>query len=373
MKLNFGSQMSSFGKTVRDIEGFARAQRFIILSEVSSKSIPNILDMFFGLFPGGTDYVIGDASRTRVMVINTSEVYGTYYGLRDSRTRNVFIHHGMCHCKLNEIQGDTPVIFTDVDWNVISDCPDAIMIGKKNGSKYSGIGEVNVSYDNMMSGDTLFRQNNLSSKEILIPSPEFYEEKDMVLISDKDESYYQQILDSKENMYVMNEDEYAKSLYTLKLNDLIDSNTKICKLNIKVENLSSINTSNVYFEDFISEVCARAKYALEKYGFSGGEFILDGKNGYNINNLKSYLSLSNIEKCTDYMCLCGEVDQINESLVDDLVECSCIMTISHANVNIKLIDKYQILPKNGQTMTDSNVLELSNILKSDMRYDCLCS
>ena len=175
MKLSFGS--STFGKTLKDVPGFTKAQRFIILSEISSNTIPNILDMFFGLFPGGTDYLLDNSQRTRVMVINTSEVYGSYQGISDTRTRNVFIHHGMAQCKLNEIQGDTPIIFTDVDWNVISDCPDEIMLGKKNGRRYSEIGEVNVSYDNTISGDTIFRQGNRST-EILIPSPEFYEEKE---------------------------------------------------------------------------------------------------------------------------------------------------------------------------------------------------
>lgn len=364
MTLDFGTR-SSFGKTVSDIPGFTKARRFIILSEVTSNSIPNILDLVFGLFPGGTDYVLDNSKRTRVMVINTSEVYGSYHGVTDTRTRNVYIHHGMAQCHMNEINGDTPVIFTDVDWNVISDNPDSIMCGKRNGKKYNEIGEVNVSYDNNISGGTIYRTGVSKSSEILIPSPEFYDEKDMVLIADKEENYYDQVLETKENMYFMPEDEYINSLYTLKLNDLIDQNTKICKLNIKIENLSTINVNKEVLENYLSEICATTKYSLEKFGFSSGEIIYDGKNGYNVSRVKSYLNLSKVEQYTDYVCLCGEIDSINESLVDDLQDCSIIMTLNHANVNVRIIDKVKLFDKHSEDTSDSNVLELSNLLKYD--------
>lgn len=365
MRLDFGTR-GTFGKTVRDIPGFTKAQRFIILSEVTSNTIPNILDLVFGLFPGGTDYVLDNSKRTRVMVINTSEVYGSYHGISDTRTRNVYIHHGMAQCSLNEVNGETPILFTDVDWNVISDNPDSIMCGKRNGKKYNEVGEVNVSYDNNISGGTIYRTGVSKSSEILVPSPEFYDEKDMVLISDREENYYTKVLDNKENMYFMPEDKYIDTLYTLRLNDLIDSNTKICKLNIKIENLSTIKTNRDVLENYLSEVCSNVKYALEKYGFSSGEIIFDGKNGYNISRIKSYLDLSKIEQYTDYMCLCGEIDNINEILVDDLNDYSIIMTLNHANVNIRIIDKVKIFNTNPDlNTTDTNVLELANMLKSD--------
>jgi hypothetical protein len=365
MKLNFGSSLTHFGKTTSDIPGFAKTNRFIILSEITSSTIPNILDMFFGLFPGGTDYLLDNTKKTRVMVINNSEVYGTYYGLSDTRTRNVFIHHGFANCKLNEIQGDTPILFTDVDWNVISDIPDAIMCGKKNGRKYDEVGEVNVSYDINMFGNTLFRQGK-ESKEIMIPSPEYYDEKDMVLIGDKEENYLNFITDNKENMYYMPEDKYINTLYSLKLNDLIDPNTRVCKLNINVENLSKhVERDSQFLDNFISELCANAKYALEKYGFSSGEIIYDGRNGYNVSRLKTYMNLSKIEQHINYMCVCGEIDRLNEALMDDLNAISIIMTISYANVNVRIIDKTAIIGNDVNTTSDSNVLELSNMLKTD--------
>jgi hypothetical protein len=365
--MNFGSNFS-FGKTIKDVPGMVKANRFIILSEITSNTIPNILDMFFGLFPGGTDYLLDNSKKTRVMVINNSEVYGTYYGYNDSRTRNVFIHHGMADCKLNEINGETPIIFTDVDWNVISDNPDAVMIGKKNGRTYSEVGEVNVSYDQNIC-NTLFRRGK-ESKEILVPSPEYYDEKDMVLIGDCEENYYEKVNDNKEKMYYMPEDKYIETLYSLKLNDLIDSHTKICKLNIRVENLASnLNLDLSQFDNIINEMCSSAKYALEKSGFSSGEIILDGKSGYNISKLKSYMNLSKFEQYTDYLVLCSEIDRINDIFIDDLSnhKISAIMTISHANINIRFIDKLFDIP-DRLTTTDTNVLDLSNMLKEQQPY-----
>ena len=368
MRFAFGTNGSTFGKTLKDLGGYARANRWIILSEVSSKTIPNILDMFFSLFPT-TDVIPQESKKTRVMVINNSEVYGTYYGLNDSRTRNVFIHYGMADCPLNAIQGDTPITFTDVDWNVLIDCPDAAMRGRKNGLVYSSLREVHVSYDDVaFNNESLYREGAKTSKPILIPSPEFYEEKDMVLIGQHDESYIDKINDSKENMYTMPENKFVDNLYKLTLNDLIDQQTRVYKLNITVENLRNrvINMNAEMSDNFISELCSEIKYDLEQNGFSGAEVIFDGKNGFNLKDIKSSLNLSLLEQQMNFRSMMYELSQINERLIDDLTDCSIIMTISYSNIHVKIIDKLMLLDDKETGMissTDTNVLELSSVLK----------
>ena len=363
MRLNFGSGRNTFGMTTSDVPGMYRLNRFIIISEISSKTIPNILDIFFGLLPGVTEMVEGYSKKTRVIVINSSEVYGTYYGLRNSRTRNVYIHHGMADCSANEIQGDTPIFFSDVDWNVIVDKPDEAV----NSTKLSSIGEVNLSYDSEVSGDNLFRPNT-GSKKIMIPTPMFYDEKDMVIVGNCEEDYMTHILDTKESIWASPENTVKDKMYTATLNDLIDSNTKIFKLNINVENLSSFGkNSTTYdhryesFDTFIEELCAQAKFSLEKWGFSSGEIIFSGKNGYNVSNLKSYMNLSDIEKQMNYISLCYDLDNLNEeSVYRDDANISVIMTLNYSNIHVKIIDRWQT---NDKLTTDSNVLGLSQLLK----------
>ena len=363
MRLNFGSGRNTFGMTTSDVPGMYRLNRFIIISEISSKTIPNILDIFFGLLPGVTEMVEGYSNKTRVIVINSSEVYGTYYGLRNSRTRNVYIHHGMADCSANEIQGDTPIFFSDVDWNVIVDKPDEA----RSTTKISSVGEVNLSYDSEVSGDNLFRPNT-GSKKIMIPTPLYYDEKDMVIVGNCEEDYMTHILDTKESIWASPENTVKDKMYTATLNDLIDSNTKIFKLNINVENLSSFGkNSTTYdhryesFDTFIEELCAQAKFSLEKWGFSSGEIIFSGKNGYNVSNLKSYMNLSDIEKCMNYLSLCYDLDNLNEeSVYRDDTDISVIMTLNYSNIHVKIIDRWQT---NDRLTTDSNVLGLSQLLK----------
>ena len=363
MRLNFGSGRNTFGMTTSDVPGMYRLNRFIIISEISSKTIPNILDIFFGLLPGVTEMVEGYSKKTRVIVINSSEVYGTYYGLRNSRTRNVYIHHGMADCSANEIQGDTPIFFSDVDWNVIVDKPDEA----RSTTKISSVGEVNLSYDSEVSGDNLFRPNT-GSKKIMIPTPLFYDEKDMVIVGNCEEDYMTQILDTKESIWASPENTVKDKMYTTTLNDLIDTNTKIFKLNINVENLSSFGkNSTTYdhryesFDTFIEELCAQAKFSLEKWGFSSGEIIFSGKNGYNVSNLKSYMNLSDIEKRMNYLSLCYDLDNLNEeSVYRDDTDISVIMTLNYSNIHVKIIDRWQT---NDRLTTDSNVLGLSQLLK----------
>ena len=364
MRLDFGSGRKTFGMTTSDVPGMYRLHRFIIISEISSKTIPNILDIFFGLLPGVTEMVEGYSKKTRVIVINSSEVYGTYYGLRNSRTRNVYIHHGMADCSANEIQGDTPIFFSDVDWNVIVDKPDEAI----SSTKISSVGEVNLSYDSEVSGDNLFRPNS-GSKKIMIPTPLFYDEKDMVMVGNCEEDYMSQILDTKESIWASPENTIKDKMYATTLNELIDPNTKIFKLNINVENLSSFgstpNSHDPRYEDFntfVEELCAQTKFSLEKWGFSSGEIIFSGKNGYNVTNLKSYMNLSDTEKRMNYMSLCYDLDSLNEeSLYRDDLNISVIMTLNYSNVHVKIIDRYEI--NDGPTTTDSNVLGLSQMLK----------
>lgn len=363
MRLNFGSGRNTFGMTTSDVPGMYRLNRFIIISEISSKTIPNILDIFFGLLPGVSEMVEGYSKKTRVIVINSSEVYGTYYGLRNSRTRNVYIHHGMADCSANEIQGDTPIFFSDVDWNVIVDKPDEA----RNNTKISSVGEVNLSYDSEVSGDNLFRPNT-GSKKILIPTPLFYDEKDMVIVGNCEEDYMTQILDTKESIWASPENTVKDKMYTATLNDLIDSNTKIFKLNINVENLSSFGKNSTSydrryenFDTFIEELCAQAKFSLEKWGFSSGEIIFSGKNGYNVSKLKSYMNLSDIEKRMNYLSLCYDLDSLNEeSVYRDDIDISVIMTLNYSNIHVKIIDRWQTTDR---LTTDSNVLGLSQLLK----------
>ena len=270
----------------------------------------------------------------------------------------------MADCSAKEIQGDTPIFFSDVDWNVIVDKPDEA----RDSTKISSVGEVNLSYDSEVSGDNLFRPNS-GSKKIMIPTPLFYDEKDMVMVGNCEEDYMSQILDTKESIWASPENTIKDKMYSTTLNELIDANTKIFRLNINLENLSLIGAkfnSNDFrcedFDTFIEELSAQAKFCLEKWGFSSGEIIFSGKDGYNVTNLKSYMNLSDIEKRMNYMSLCYDLDSLNEeSLYNDNMNISVIMRLDYSNIHVKIIDRMEML--DGLTTSDSNVLGLSQLLK----------
>ena len=364
MKFGFGTG-SYNGHSVKDLPGFYKANRFIVLTSVTSNTIPNILDMVFNLLPGGSSMIEGTAKKTKVLVINRSEVYGTYrHPNEDTRTRSVFIHHGIADCDVDHIQGDTPIVFHDVDYNIICDAPEARMIGKRNGMPHGDITETKVSYDTVNTG--VQRDTNHYEK-ILIPSPEFYDERDMVLLGDKEEDYMDGILDAKESRFSMDGDSYMKSLYTLTLNDLIDSNPKpeIRKLNIHIENLTS-GLEYAYgdnIEDLVTEVCSEVKFALEKAGFCGAEIIFDGDKGYNVSNLKSYMDMDNFEKRMNFLMLNNSLTDINERyFMDQSGYFSLILTLSYANVKATLVDQLKSNDKDDST-SDSDVNSLASNLK----------
>ena len=47
MKLPFCESAPKFGSSVKDVDGFKSYNRFIVLSSVTSTTIPNILEMLF--------------------------------------------------------------------------------------------------------------------------------------------------------------------------------------------------------------------------------------------------------------------------------------------------------------------------------------
>ena len=366
MKLPFCESTPRFGSSVKDVDGFKSYNRFIVLSSVTSTTIPNILEMLFSLTPFGTSIFAPNTKKTRVLVINTSEVYGSIHGLIDTRHRNVFIHHGMADCDIEQIDGDTPIIFTDIDWNVIVDKPDEIM----SGPSYKGLTTVQLSYDITSQGYEITRESS-KDRNILIPSPEYYDEKDMIMLGGSEESYGQHLFNLNEDQYDMSTEQYINALHKTTLNQLMDDHTKIFKLNICIENLSSkINTDISYNErlnNTITEICSELKYGLEHSGYSYAEIILSGKQGYNITfeKLRSYLNLSPIEVRTNFMLLCGDVNRVNEAYMCDQDDYSLLITMDHTNVKVCIVDLVPNINSFAINKTDSNVKGLSEQLKFD--------
>ena len=321
--------------------------------------------MLFNLSPFGTNHFDSSVKKTRVLVINTSEVYGSIHGIHDTRNRSVYIHHGIADCDIDQIDGDTPITFTDIDWNVIVDKPDEII----SGPSYKGLTDVQLSYDMTSRGYEITRETSRNSN-ILIPSPEYYDEKDMVLLGGIDESYGEHLFDMMESQYDMNTNDYINALHKSTLNQLMDDHTKVYKLNIQIENLSSKISSgseNNNLNEMITEICSELKYGLERSGYSNAEIILNGKQGYNITfeKLRSYLKLSPIEIRTNFMLLCGEVDRINEQYMCDQNYYSLLIHIDHTNVKVCIVDLVPNIKPFDVDKTDTDVKNLSERLKFD--------
>lgn len=366
MRLPFCESGPKFGSSVKDVDGFTSYNRFIVLSSVTSNTIPNILDLLFNLSPFGTNHFDPSVKKTRVLVINTSEVYGSIHGISDTRNRNVFVHHGIADCDIDQIDGDTPITFTDIDWNVIVDKPDEIM----SGPSYKGLTQVQLSYDVTSRGYEINREST-KNRNILIPSPEYYDEKDMIMLGGIDESYGEHLFNMMENQYDMNTNDYIKALHKSTLNQLMDDHTKVYKLNIQIENLSSKITNSTreteHLNEVIAEICSQLKYGLEHSGYSNAEIILNGKNGYNVTfeKLRSYLKLSPIEIRTNFMLLCGEVDRVNEQYMCDQNYYSLLINIDHTNVKVCIVDLVPNMNLFAVDKTDSDVKNLSDRLKFD--------
>lgn len=325
---------SSFGKTAMDVDGFYRCGRFIILSEIQSKTIPNILDWIFNLSPSGSGFFIdNNQKKTKVTVINVSEVFGDIHGRKDTRNRNVYIHYGYADCGINQINGSTPIIFTDMDWNVISDTPSET---DRNG--INGLNDVNVSYDSNTTGGFIFRKNSTYS-QIAIPSPEFYDEKDRALLGDRDDNYYEHLQDNKESKYYTSFDNYINNLYRKSLNELIDKYTKVIKLNVNIENLSKrIQLNDDDFNEYMMEIASYAKYSLESCGFCGAEIIFGGERGFNIRDIKSQMDLSKLETGIYLRLLYGKIEELNNSTSDIGSDYTVMMKFSYSKVDVRIVD-----------------------------------
>lgn len=355
------STHSLLKKSVGDLKGFRSYNRFIVLSEVKSNTIPDIVDIIFNLMPGGTSFLSNDVKKTKVMVINQSEVYGDVHGRMDTRTRNCYMHYGFADCSLDMINGETLITFTDMDWNVIADKP-----FKADGKLNIG-NDINVSYDmNTAGGGAIFRDIN-TYNEILIPSPEFYDEKDMLLLGDRDEDYNESLIYNKAWNYYDSFDNYYNNLYRLRLNDLIDDHTKIFRLVINIENLRSGIDEREYYgdeniNDIIIEIASELKYAMEVSGFTSGEIDIGGeKDGFNFDNMKSYIRMDNDERYFHSRMFVDRLSSISERY-DDL-PFVLMFNMMADKVNVRIIDKNYILNNSG---SDEDTLILSQKLKNDI-------
>lgn len=351
-------------KSVGDLKGFRSYNRFIILSEVRSNSIPDIIDLIFNLEPG-TSFLDSNTKKTKVMVINASEVYGDAHGRCDTRTRNVYMHYGYADCSVEAVTGDTILTFTDMDWNVIADKPYCT----SHQYAMDAIGsDVNVSYDQNSTGGGIYRDTN-TYNEILKPSPEFYDEKDMLLLGDKEEDYNQTLVENKSNYFYESFDSYYNNLYRLKLNDLIDDHTKIFKMVISIENLSSL--SNNYINDdlneMVTEIACELKYSMEISGFSGGEIDIGGNNvGFNFHNLKSYIRMEKEERYFHTTLFVQRLSEIASSYED--LPIILMFNMRTDNVNVRIIDDFRANKSNG---SDSDVKNLSEKLKTDSTFNSI--
>lgn len=351
-------------KSVGDLKGFRSYNRFIILSEVRSNSIPDIIDLIFNLEPG-TSFLDSNTKKTKVMVINASEVYGDAHGRCDTRTRNVYMHYGYADCSVEAVTGDTILTFTDMDWNVIADKPYCT----SHQYAMDAIGsDVNVSYDQNSTGGGIYRDTN-TYNEILKPSPEFYDEKDMLLLGDKEEDYNQTLVENKSNYFYESFDSYYNNLYRLKLNDLIDDHTKIFKMVISIENLSSL--SNNYINDdlneMVTEIACELKYSMEISGFSGGEIDIGGNNvGFNFHNLKSYIRMEKEERYFHTTLFVQRLSEIASSYED--LPIILMFNMRTDNVNVRIIDDFRANKSNG---SDTDVKNLSEKLKTDSTFNSI--
>lgn len=356
------SAHSLLRKSVDQLEGFRSHNRFIIFSEVTSNTIPDIIDAVFNLMPGGTSFLSNDNKKTKVVVINQSEVYGDAHGHRDTRTRNCYMHYGFADCSLNQISGDTMITFTDMDWNVIADKP-----WNADGGRFNLGADINLSYDVGATGASIFRDTN-NYKEILIPSPEFYDEKDMLLLGDKEENYNEDLVENKSFNLYNSFDTYYNNLYRLKLNDLVDDHTRIFKLTITIENLTnSVHnyTSDENINDLITEIASEIKYAMESCGFSSGEVDLGGStDGFNFTNMKSYLRMEKEERYFHSRMFVSKLDELSETYYD--IPFVLMFNIRYDRVNVRVIDKNCVF--NNEAATDENTLDLSQKLKVGNSY-----
>jgi hypothetical protein len=364
MRMNFGTGSGSFGKTIHDIGGFKTYSRFIVFNKINSSTIPDVLDIIFNLNPRGTgSFVSSEEKKTKVVVINISEVYGDAHGRRDVRTRNAYIHYGYCDCDMNEINGETPIIFTNFDYNIIPDKPSEV---EKNA--LSAMGKIYTSYDSKAHGDEIFRDTKTYNK-ILTPTPNFYEEKDMLLIGNQESDYMTELKDNSESTYFTSFDRYFDNLYKIRLMDLIDDHTKIAKLNISIERISINNivcyNSDDDLDDFVTDIVSNLKYELEMLGFCGGEFRFDGEQGYNIIDLRTYLDLSIMEKRLNLRCLHGKLNDMCEENFNPDDKFSLIIWISYSQVKVKIIEKVPISSE-AVTNTDMTTNELSDKIKDEV-------
>lgn len=353
-------------KSVKDLKGFRSYNRFIIFSEVKSNTIPDIIDLIFNLAPGGMTFLDSNTKKTKVMVINQSEVYGDVHGRMDTRTRNCYMHYGYADCSIDQVNSDTLITFTDMDWNVIADKPyDGT--GGRNMETIIG-SDINVSYDIKNNGGAIYRDTN-TYNQILTPSPEFYDEKDMLLIGDKEEDYNENLIENKAFNYYDSFDTYYDNLYKIKLEDLIDDHTRIYKLNITIEKLANLGVQGLNddsIDEIVSEIASELKYAMEISGFSTGEIDFGGvSNGFNFHGMKSYIRMDKDERYFHSYMFVERLNELTERYYD--LPFVLMFSMRSDKVVVKVMDKRQIIGNDVGSDEDSH--DLSIRLKEDNAYN----
>ena len=336
MNLSSLTSKGGFASTSDDIEGFKFKNRVIVLSEISSSTIPDIMDLVFNLLPGGSgSFVSGLERKTKVVVINNSEVYGDFRGTKNTRTRNAIIHYGFSDVPIDQINMESPITFTNLDYNIICDKPwDA----ESNPTAFA-LQEVQVSYDERSTGGLIYRDTK-SYNPILIPDPIHYDEKDQVLLTDNDQdSYYDNMkINIMENKFD-NPSHYLSQLFTCTLGDLYDKHTKIFKLNIKIDRLTHCQIIDGVddFNDWVQDVVSQGKYILETCGFSGCELILGGENGFNVDRLITHMDLTKDEICIVRHLLIERLSELNDVVADECRGLGIKIIVRYAYSDVKVV------------------------------------
>lgn len=355
MKISLGSNALSSFNTIKDIKGFNFCKRYIILSEIHSNTIPDIMDMVFNILPG-CSFINNETEKTKVMVINVSNVTGDVHGNKLNRTRNVYMHHGFINEKISKIDRDSVVYFTDLDWNIISDKDTGV------NKSVNDLTKIMTSYDYTFTNSILVRDTQ-TYVDILTPPPIYYEEKDMILLSHGNEmNYIDEISNNKESVYY---GEQTPNYYECTMYDLIDQNTSVLKLNVDIE-YTNVKIKDYSLDELIGDIVTELKYLAESNGYSRMNVIMAGENGFNIDELRTYLFLDELEQKISYHIILEELSNLNTVISNDIYGISLFISIDYCNIKVRVIKTDEILNTiNNDLKTDKCVNLVSDRIKDE--------
>ena len=357
MRLNFNLSNMSKNYDIRNDDQFHNYRRIININSIKTTTMKNnpIYNIFHTLIDVPPTF---DTEFTSITVRNQSVVKGSIHTKNGSIIKqNDYVHHGIIYDRIENINADSIVEFSDLNYSVFVD-ENVITKPGANLKSCELFRSSNMNYFN-----SELTPVKVDGRESIIPDPLHYDEIDQIKGTDVELNYVDTVTDLNVNG--------IRNTFKTTLGKLIDQNTVVFKKTIFVENLEifdeeiSNHSSFVgifgqtsYVTDITAEICD----AMERTQFASGTFIFNGEGDtFNVTELTRQFVEDDSQYISNYKSLMEEMSGLNNILPNTTTIYVTIIDSSSIYVKFRYKNPIANIIKNISTVHRTEVNNLIGI------------